>query len=244
MKFILFSNSLEIASLCDEVDKIDTIYIDLERLGKQERQFGRDTFISTHSVVDISNMSGFLRNTKLGVRVDPYNDMTRIQIADAVQRGCDSIMLPYFKTTDEVFRFIDYVPSHVDFELLFETKEAIANIDRFFTGRLPAYVHFGLNDLAIDLGLDSCMDVLHSHLFNEAIIKLQSSLPHVRYGIGGIGYPKISESYKIQPFELFQTYSKLGSQRVILSRSFFFHLRDNDLSAKGIANLLDLYESS
>ena len=39
------------------------LFVDLERLGKAERQAGRDTFISTHGVEDVGRVKQVLRRS-------------------------------------------------------------------------------------------------------------------------------------------------------------------------------------
>ena len=53
MQYLLFNSSIELAKAIDKFFKIDTYYIDLEIIGKEERQKDK-TLISYHKLEDIN----------------------------------------------------------------------------------------------------------------------------------------------------------------------------------------------
>ena len=52
--FFLFNSDIELAKAVDNILKIDTFYIDLEIIGKEQRQQNRNTLISYHNLNDIT----------------------------------------------------------------------------------------------------------------------------------------------------------------------------------------------
>ena len=72
MKFMIIENDLELIKKYDSIG-VDRIFIDLEILGKKERQGHLDTVISNHSIEDIKNIKPYLKNSKLLVRINPLN---------------------------------------------------------------------------------------------------------------------------------------------------------------------------
>lgn len=55
LKLMYITNQPEIAEIVDE-NGVDRVFIDLEKIGKQERQGGMDTVQSQHSVEDIAEV--------------------------------------------------------------------------------------------------------------------------------------------------------------------------------------------
>ena len=64
------TNNITEAKIVDNL-AIDWIFIDLEKIGKKERQTVRDTVLSNHSIDDIRNIKSKINNTKILVRCNP-----------------------------------------------------------------------------------------------------------------------------------------------------------------------------
>lgn len=84
-------------------------WIDLETLGKEERQKGMNTVKSKHSIEDIREVKSVLKRMPLMVRVNPINQTSKIEIEQVISNGADIIMLPMFKTKVEIETFISLV---------------------------------------------------------------------------------------------------------------------------------------
>ena len=70
-----------------------------------------------------------------------------------IQAGADVIMLPYWKTLDEVSSFLKAVHERCKTSLLLETKEAVECIDEVLSKGGFDEIHIGLNDLHLSYGL-------------------------------------------------------------------------------------------
>jgi hypothetical protein len=70
---MIIENDLELIKKYDSIG-VDRIFIDLEIIGKKERQGHLDTVISNHSIQDIKKIKSNLKNSKLLVRINPINE--------------------------------------------------------------------------------------------------------------------------------------------------------------------------
>ena len=92
IKLMYITNNPTIAEIADSAG-VDRVFIDLEVVGKAERQGGMDTVQSHHSISDIPIVKQKLRNSELLVRSNPiYND-SKNEINKIVTSGADIIML-------------------------------------------------------------------------------------------------------------------------------------------------------
>ena len=223
LKLMYFTNNSEIARTAD-VAGVDRIVIDLETLGKQERQGHLDTRISAHQISDIGRIRQVLVRSELLVRINPINPDSQSEIESVVAAGADIIMLPYFKTLSEINTFLRLVNQRTQTILLLETAEAEQLIDEILQlGGFDA-IHIGINDLAISKGLNFLFESLLEPSFETLCAKLrQSGIP---FGFGGIS--RLNEG-RIPARYIIPEHYRLGSTMAILSRSF--------LSASEIENM-------
>ena len=209
---MILDNVIENIKIYD-VSNIDRIFVDLEIKGKIERQGHLDTVISSHSLDDIKAVKKVLNKSKLLVRVNPIDEDSKLEIQTVVEYGADIVMLPMFKKSFEVRKFIEYVDGKAKTCLLLETSEALLRIDE---------IHIGLNDLHLALGLDFMFEIMSSDILEYLTSKFQKKgLP---YGIGGVGC--MGEGI-LSGSLIIKEHIRLGSSMVILSRSF-----KKDLNAK------------
>ena len=73
--FYITNNIVE-AEIVDSLD-IDWIFIDLETIGKKERQIGRDTVLSNHSLSDIKKIKDKVKKTNILVRCNPIGKWSK-----------------------------------------------------------------------------------------------------------------------------------------------------------------------
>ncbi|MFR5541526.1 MAG: aldolase/citrate lyase family protein, partial [Barnesiella sp.] len=128
LKLMYITNRPEIAGIAEEAG-VDRIFVDLETIGKQERQGGMDTVQSTHTLDDVSTIKKAIRSAKLLVRCNPIHPGSGQEIETIIQNGADIIMLPYFKSVNEAAAFLNYVNGRVKTCLLVETPEAVDRIE-------------------------------------------------------------------------------------------------------------------
>ena len=215
--FYITNNVVE-AQIVDGLD-IDWIFLDFEVKGKKERQIGRDTVLSNHSITDIHNIKSVVKNTKILVRSNPIGEWSEREFEQINSRGSeiDAVMLPYFSTVEEVKAFIDLLDtSNIKPVLLVETLGAISYLGEILKLFPFEYVHIGLNDLHIERGTVSMFEPYTDGL----MCKIKSILGenNQNFGIGGIG--KIGADMVPSPECVLNEHLRLKSNGVILSRSF------------------------
>jgi 2-keto-3-deoxy-L-rhamnonate aldolase RhmA len=215
MQLIAITNRPSTAALYEQIG-IDRVLVDLERIGKAERQHGRQTWISDHSVEDVSKLRAVLRAATLMVRVDAVNDESRTQIDESIARGGEVLMLPMARRPDEVRRFVDLVGGRARTCLLLETADALDRADEILAIRGLDEIHVGLNDLHVTLGLTCMFEILARGLLDR--LAEMAAATGKTLGIGGVGAIGRAD---IDPKLILAEHVRLGSRMVILSRSFF-----------------------
>lgn len=194
---------------------VDRIFIDLEVLGKTERQGHLDTVKSNHVVEDIEIATEKLHSSMIHVRINPWNSNSIIEIEECINAGADILMLPMFKTSHEVEAFLTAVSGRCKVSLLLETPQAFMRLDEILDLNGIDEIHIGLNDLHLGLGLDFMLEIYCSSLLEQAcsLIKKRG----ISFGIGGIA--PLGEGVIPGQMVLLEAY-RLGAERFILSRAF------------------------
>ena len=214
LKLMYITNQPEIALLAEQ-NGVDWVFIDLELNGKVERQGHLDTVISRHAIRDVSRLRAVLKHAELLVRVNPIFQGSRYEINEVINRGADVVMLPYYKSVDEVATFIELVDNRAQVCLLCETKEAVACMPDVL--QLPGidYVHIGLNDLHLSYGQSFLFEPLADGTVEAVTSQLQ--IAGIPYGFGGIA--RIGEG-RLPAEKVLGEHVRLDSSLAILSRSF------------------------
>ena len=101
LTLMYITNNTEVGKIAEEAG-VDRIFIDLETLGKEERQPNMDTVKSTHQIEDVGKMKNSLQKAELLVRVNKMNPNSPKEIEKVIEQGADIVMLPYFKTLEEI----------------------------------------------------------------------------------------------------------------------------------------------
>ena len=166
LKLMYITNRTDIAKIAEDAG-VDRIFVDLEYIGKNLRQGGMDTVQNRHTPSDAANIKKNLTKAKLLVRVNPIHNSTaeynstEEEIDEVVNAGADIIMLPYFKTADDVSRFIKAVGGRAKTMLLFESAASVENIDSILALDGIDEVYIGLNDLSLDYGRKFLFSILY-----------------------------------------------------------------------------------
>lgn len=234
MEFIFITNDPNVASTM-ALAGVDRIMVDLEINGKIKRQGHLDTVISCHTFEDISEIRQCLDRcnvSSLMVRINPLHDGSESEIDQVISRGADRIMLPMFTHPDEVSRCIELIRGRVPLTLLLETSAALARLPQILDVSGFDDIHIGLNDLHLDMGLDFMFELFSSGLLDH-VAKLIRASGHC-FGIGGVS---ALGSGLIPAHLILAAHIELGSERVILSRSFANFLDDNFCAAHEIQRL-------
>ena len=214
LKLMYITNSTEVALIAEKYG-VERIWIDLEDRGKDARQRGLDTVKSHHKIADIAKVKPGLTTSEMLVRVNSWYEGSVNEINEVIRAGADIIMLPYWKTVDEVKLFIDTVGGRCKTVLLLETKEAVECVDEVLKLHGIDEIHIGLNDLHLSYGLD----FLFQPLINGTVEMLCEKIAAagIPYGFGGIA--RIGDG--VVPAEkIILEHYRLGSTRAILSRTF------------------------
>lgn len=214
MKFFFITNSVVLAQFALE-NGADRIFVDLEILGKNERQGHLNTVISRHSIEDVEAMRAHVPPGRLLVRINPVNENTADEIEQVIAAGADLIMLPMFHGPREVEIFVAAVGGRARTMLLVETVGAMETVADWVAVRGVDEVHIGLNDLHLELGNRFMFEPLADGLVDRMAETLNSA--GIPFGIGGVA--RVGEG--LLPAELILAeHVRLGSTAAILSRSF------------------------
>ena len=220
LKLMYITNRPEIAQIAESAG-VDRIFVDMEFIGKDIRQGGMDTVESHHTIEDIKNISNAINQAELLVRVNPIHDeldnymSSKEEIDLAIENGAKVLMLPYFKTVDEVRTFISLVDGRAKTMPLLETPGAVEVIDEILNLDGLDEIFIGLNDLSLGYKKKFMFELLVDGTVEKLCFKFkQKGIP---YGFGGIA----SLGKGMLPSEhIITEHYRLGSTCAILSRSF------------------------
>lgn len=215
LKLMYITNDVSIAKIADNYG-VDRIFIDLETNGKLERQGHLDTVISNHKIEDISKIKEVLKKSKILVRVNPIYEGSDKEINEVINSGADIVMLPFFKTVNEVLLFIKFVNKRARVCLLCETVEAVEKMDDILKLDGIDEIHIGLNDLHLGYKKKFMFELISDGTVEKICRKIQKK--GIPYGFGGIA--RVGEG-KIPAEQIIIEHYRLNSKMVILSRSFF-----------------------
>ena len=220
LKLMYITNRPAVAQIAERAG-VDRIFVDMEYLGKSERQKNMDTVQSHHSIADIAAIRAAVSSAQVLVRINPIHEAlpglpaSKEEIDAAIAAGADLLMLPYFKTPGEVEHFLQCVAGRVRTMLLVETAEAVAQIDEILALSGIDEVHIGLNDLSLGYGKKFMFELLADGTVEQLCFKLRKR--GLSYGFGGIA----ALGSGMLPAEcIIREHYRLGSGCVILSRSF------------------------
>lgn len=214
LQLMLITATPEVACYAEE-SGVDRIFIDMEYLGKQDRQKNLNLPLNQHTFKDVEYVKANLKSSEVMVRINPPHDKTKDEVNKAIDSGADCIMLPYFTRKDEVEMFVRAIDGRCKSNILLETASAVARAESILS--LPVNeVHIGLNDLKVTFQLDFLYETL-----TGGVIDFLSSIAKkndISFGFGGVG--SLSKGSDIPPDLIIKEHVRVGSQRVILSRAF------------------------
>ena len=214
IKLMYITNRVAVAKLAQDCG-VDWIFVDLEFQGKADRQSGRDTVISCHNVDDVRALRSVVDRSSLLVRINPIGEWSEIEVNKVIESGADIVMLPFFKSKEEVEKFVAYVGGRARTCLLLETPEAVDDIENILSIGGVDYVHIGLNDLHIAYGMKFMFELLADGTVDR-LAKIIGGFG-IPFGFGGVA--RMAE--RVPPgASIIAEHYRVGSSQVILSRSF------------------------
>ncbi len=215
LKLMYITNDPTVAKIAAEAG-VDRIFIDMEVLGKTERQGGMDTVRSHHVPKDIAAVRAAVGGrAAIMARINPLNPCSRAEIDASVENGADVIMLPMWRTADDLRRLVYMVGGRAKVMPLLETDTAADNLSEAVKVDGIDQMHIGLNDLHLCYH----QKFMFQPLADGTVDRLCSVLREagIPYGFGGVGRPG---SGMLPAEYILGEHYRLGSQYVILSRSF------------------------
>jgi len=220
LKLMYITNRPEIAKIAESAG-VERIFVDMEYIGKADRQGGMDTVQSRHTISDVRAIKQCVTKAQIMVRCNPIHEATesycssKDEIDGAIEAGADIVMLPYFKTVEEVRTFIRLVNGRAKTLPLIETPEAVACIDEILALDGIDEVFVGLNDLSLGYGMKFMFQLLVDGTVERLCEKFKAK--GLSYGFGGIAALRQG----MLPAErVIAEHYRLGSTCAILSRSF------------------------
>ena len=194
---------------------VDRIFVDMEYIGKAQRQGGMDTVQNHHTVEDVARLRPVLDQAELLVRVNPVHPGSKDEIDRVVAAGADVIMLPMWQSVEQVRQFIRWVDGRAKTLLLLENQAAVDCLDRVVA--LPGVdeIHIGLNDLCISQGKKFLFQPLADGTVDAVCAKIKAAgIPFGFGGFGRLGGGTLPAAYIVAE------HYRLGSSMSILSRAF------------------------
>jgi 2-keto-3-deoxy-L-rhamnonate aldolase RhmA len=220
LKLMYITNRPDVALIAEQ-NGVDRIFVDMEYIGKAERQGNLDTVKNHHTIQDVVALRKVLMQSELLVRVNPIHEKTaeydssEDEINAAIAAGADIVMLPFFKKASEVKRFLRIVDGRVKTMLLLETPEAVDALDEILAIPGIDEIHIGINDLSLGYGKPFMFQLLTDGTVEHLCRRIGRA--GIVCGFGGIA----SLGRGLVPAELIiKEHYRLGSKMTILSRSF------------------------
>ncbi|QJW85041.1 aldolase [Ramlibacter terrae] len=226
LELIQITNDAAFARRCEAIGGF-RILVDLERLGKAERQAGRNTFISEHQLGDVARVRAVLREARLMVRVNPLHDGTAAELDAVLAHRPDCVMLPMFSSAAEVAAFAGLLRGRAPLVALLETAGALATLDDWIATPGLQEVYVGLNDLHISPGCRFMFEPLADGTVERVAQACRAR--GLRFGFGGIA--RLDEGL-LPGRDVLAEHLRLGSGAVILSRTFHREDADSVLEAE------------
>ena len=194
---------------------VPRIMVDLESMGKMERQGGLGTFISDHQPQDVGKVRAAAPSAHLIVRVNPLHNSSAAEVEQAIAAGADSLMLPMFEEASTLRAFTDLVAGRARCIALLETRRALATVSEWAELAGLDEIYVGLNDLHRQLGQRFMFEPLADGTLDQIAHTARNA--GKRFGFGGIA--RLDEGL-LPGRVVLGEHLRLGSTSVILSRTF------------------------
>ncbi len=212
---LMYITNLPFVAAAAEKAGVNRIWIDLERLGKEERQKNMNSVKSMHEISDIQKVKSMLSSAQMQVRVNPVNGQSAEEIEQVIDNGADIIILPMYRSVKEVEFFLNCVKGRAKTVLLLETVGAMECLSETLQYNEVDEMYIGLNDLHLELKKQFMFQPLAEGIVDELGNKIRKS--GKPFGFGGIA--KLGAG-ALPAERILAEHYRLGSTRAILSRSF------------------------
>ena len=215
LKLMYITNDPAVAKIAADAG-VDRIFIDMEVLGKAERQGGMDTVQSHHVPEDIAKVRTAIgTGAEIMARINPLNPNSQTEIDTSIENGAEIIMLPMWRTADDLRQLVSMVDGRAKVMPLLETDTAADNLPEAVKVSGIDQMLIGLNDLHLCYHQKFMFQLLADGTVDRLCAKFRDA--NIPYGFGGVGRPG---SGALPAEHIIGEHYRLGSQYVILSRSF------------------------
>lgn len=214
----IWVSSTSLAGFADKAG-VDRVGVDLERLGKENRQAGLGTWISQHDEDLLADIGQILTRASLFARSNPLNAQSPAEIDRLINIGVKVIMLPMFRSAEDVREFVRIVGGRAKVIPLLEHLDAVSTLDELVAMDEIDEIHIGINDLSLSLGLPNRFSVLTTNLIqhiSDLVLKAGK-----RLSCGHVGRA-MDESLPIPSDLVYAQYVRLGARGTLISKAFLF----------------------
>ncbi len=199
---------------------VDTVIVDWENKGKEERQSGRDTEINSDTPEDLRRVRQ-ATYARVLCRINSFGPKTEAEVAEAIGCGADEILLPMVREAGEVQEVLRMAAGRCGVGILVETLDAVERAGEL--GRLPlSRVYAGLHDLSIERDDPN----LFSVLLDGTLERIRGAF-QVPFGFGGLTLPDCGSPVPCRL--LIAEMMRLGCDYSFLRRSFRADVAGRDL---------------
>ena len=212
------TRDLDLAARADAAG-VDRIGVDIERLGKQNRQAHVcGARISDHELSDLHALRRVVRRAALFARVNPLHDGSHCEVEHAIAAGAGALTLPFFVCPSQVEAFVRLVDGRAAVVLLVETAPALVRLRDIVSVSGIDEVIVGLNDLRLATGVANQFELVVSDVMSMIADTVRSR--GLRFGFGGVA--RACDCSLPVPSDLvLAQHARLESTSSWLSRSFF-----------------------
>lgn len=198
------------------------VVVDWERRGKYRRQAGADTQVNADTPQDLTRVRAGVAG-RVVCRVNGWGPWSGMEIASALERGADEILLPMVRRPEEVDAALAAVDGHARLGILVETQDALRRVDELVRRPLSR-VYVGLNDLMIDRG-STC---LFTPLVDGTLARVAGTVTGagIPFGAAGLTLPECGRPVPCRL--LLGELASLGASFTFLRRSFHADVAGRD----------------
>ena len=220
---LLFTTDVAFAKQA-EAAGVDSVIVDWEWQGKQNRQAGYSTEVNTDIPKDVAALAEHL-SIPVTVRIDRFGEHIERDIEVALDHGARIIMLPMAKKAEEVARFVRLVGDRAKTIVQIETESLVKQCDALGDiGWDHAYI--GLNDLMITRKASWIWEPL----FDQSVDRIFDSLQNRSVGFGGVTV--VGGGRPIPFTDLIREMARLGCQLSFMRRTFKREIKNHNMQAE------------
>jgi hypothetical protein len=202
---------------------VNSIVVDWEHIGKEQRQSHTDTQINHDTLDDLQRVRA---STEANIicRLNRHGATTVEEVEQAVGAGADEVLLPMVQTAEEVELVLDLASGRCGVGILIETVAAVALAEELAS--LPlSRVYVGLNDLAIERRTPG----IFAAVADGTVGRIRTPF-RIPFGFGGLTLP--DRGFPVPSRLLIGEMVRLGCDFSFLRRSFHRDVQGRDLSVE------------